>query len=430
MALPLTAIIILTIKEAVRKKTFLILAIFAAALISSSAFFPVLDRVSQLKLVEQWTVRAIVLFATLIAIFTTGASLPSDIEEKRIQTLISKPIGKMTIILGKFCGFAAVTAVAILLMGIIGYCYIRVVHTVGRDDLPPLAAFPTVTTNDVAVENGIREPDPDGVRLTSPDEARGRFTWTFRNLDRDRFDDDIPCRFLISISIDMVMTGNVRAAARNPETGREIVRTILIKSNVPAELLIPRDLIDDRGKLVVTVDKAEPDCHLQTRPENLLLYERDAGFEGTYVCGLLTIFAQTLIVTTATLMASAFLSTPVSVFFGLFVFFCGGVYGSTVESLKTSERMVLRMEEKAAKGERVHVSPNEINPTVIKISNTIAGAVLAVLPDFRRFDYGPTLLNNLDFPRGTVPGAIVYSFQYVAVFILLGTLVIRSKDLG
>ncbi|OHB74752.1 MAG: hypothetical protein A2Z34_06450 [Planctomycetes bacterium RBG_16_59_8] len=428
MTAKLLAIVLLTVKEAVRKKTFVILAIFAAALISSSAFFPVLDESSRLRLVEQWAIRATTLFAALIAVFLTGASLPSDIEERRIHTLLSKPINKTTIILGKFLGFTAVLALAILLMGTVSYLYIRLVHALGDETMPPLEARPRVVAAEFAAVGGHEELDPDGKRHILPAGREGSFTWIFRGLDRDEFDERIDGNIRMGISHGTELWGDIFVTFHDPQSGRQVRTTHSIKYNSLFPITVPRDIVGATGEVRMTVSKTDPRIHLSVREENAALSASDRGFLANICKGLILILGQTLIVMTATLMASAFASAPVSILFGLFVWFCGGFYGFTVESLKTSERMVAQIEKRIERGDRYRQAPNEIDPAIVKAANFLARNALTAIPNFGKFDFSHYLLNNLSLNASTLAGASGYALIYILVFLAAGTAVLHFKD--
>ena len=92
----LWAIATLTLREAVRRKTFLVLVFFAVALLSSMTFLASVDPSSRLRLLEMWSLRATVFFAALVAIFLGAFTLPHDFEEKRIHVVATKPVSKST----------------------------------------------------------------------------------------------------------------------------------------------------------------------------------------------------------------------------------------------------------------------------------------------------------------------------------------------
>ncbi len=135
------ALAALSIKEVYRKKTFLIVGIFAIALLGSSVFFHSVDSESRLRLLELWAIRTMVLLSAILAIFVTGFSLPQDIEKRRIHNLVSKPVYKMAVVLGKLVGFSVVAFISLMLMCIASLIFIYVLKLVYGDGFPPLLSM-------------------------------------------------------------------------------------------------------------------------------------------------------------------------------------------------------------------------------------------------------------------------------------------------
>ena len=121
----LWAVALLTLREASRRKVFTILIIFTAILLSSAFFFPAVDAKAQLRLIQLWSLRATTLFTAIIAIFVAAFSIPSDMEERRVYTLLTKPVSKIVFFLGRVSGFAIILAIFMAIMAMVSVLYIR-----------------------------------------------------------------------------------------------------------------------------------------------------------------------------------------------------------------------------------------------------------------------------------------------------------------
>jgi len=108
------AIARMTLLEASRRKVFTILLLFAAALLSSVLFFPSVEIEGRLRLIEIWALRASAVFTAIVGLFLAGFSLPQDFETKRIYMVVTKPISKPLVFLGRYLGYALLLAVFIL----------------------------------------------------------------------------------------------------------------------------------------------------------------------------------------------------------------------------------------------------------------------------------------------------------------------------
>jgi len=146
-------------------------------------FFPSVDPVSKLRLIEVWSLRATVFFAALAAIFLGAFSVPSDYEQKRIYVLASKPVSKITYLLGKYLGFLIVIAVFVGTMGLITVAYLRLVKLFGGAQIPELRARPRVmpTRLEGMAAYELHPQDPTILRVTGI--PMGALVWTFANVD-------------------------------------------------------------------------------------------------------------------------------------------------------------------------------------------------------------------------------------------------------
>ena len=113
------------IKELIRRKDFYVLFIFMLILLSllfSQTFFQI-EGVS--RYIRDFGYSLMMLFSFIIAVTFSAKQLPSEIESRTIYPLLAKPVSRQTIILGKFCGSAAVSIISFVFFFIIfGFFYI------------------------------------------------------------------------------------------------------------------------------------------------------------------------------------------------------------------------------------------------------------------------------------------------------------------
>ena len=119
-------------KEAIRKRILVIAGLFALALALSSFFLPVMSEADRVRLVEDMSLTPMAFLGVLLAVFISAYSIPSDIEEKRIFSLATKPVRRHEIFLGKLLGFAMVFAAVLGCMGAAGDIMIRMLSTTRR----------------------------------------------------------------------------------------------------------------------------------------------------------------------------------------------------------------------------------------------------------------------------------------------------------
>jgi ABC-type transport system involved in multi-copper enzyme maturation permease subunit len=117
-----------TWREGIRKKTVLgflilsILLIFGASFItefmmSTSISETNIETDTQSKLIKDICVATISIFGILITIFASASVIPSEVENKVIYTVLSKPIRRYQYLLGKFIGVQMIILINLAVMG-------------------------------------------------------------------------------------------------------------------------------------------------------------------------------------------------------------------------------------------------------------------------------------------------------------------------
>jgi magnesium-transporting ATPase (P-type) len=130
----------LAVKEAIRRRVWVVFVLFALVLVFAGWF---LDPNSQdpaelyLDFVLWWTNLLIV----FLAIFLSTFSLPNEIKNRIIYTVVTKPVRAGEIVLGRMLGFAAVCTAILFGMGLVSYFFVtrslRHDHKIVAADIEP-----------------------------------------------------------------------------------------------------------------------------------------------------------------------------------------------------------------------------------------------------------------------------------------------------
>jgi ABC-type transport system involved in multi-copper enzyme maturation permease subunit len=105
-----------TFIESLRQKILLLLVIFALLLIVVSAFLEPFALGEASKILRDFGLATASLFGVLTTIIIGSALLHKDIEKKTIYTVLSKPVKRGEIILGKFLGLSCLVFVLVSAM--------------------------------------------------------------------------------------------------------------------------------------------------------------------------------------------------------------------------------------------------------------------------------------------------------------------------
>jgi len=101
-----------TLTETLRQPIYAVIIAFSLFLFFMSPSIAMYTMDEDIKMLREIGLSTLVLTGLFIAIFSATAALTEEIETKTITTVLSKPIGRPTFILGKFLGVAAAVILA------------------------------------------------------------------------------------------------------------------------------------------------------------------------------------------------------------------------------------------------------------------------------------------------------------------------------
>ncbi len=113
----------LSFKEAIRRRVLVVLALLAPVFLFGSWFITSKpeDQLRTYVGVVFWAMTYLLLFsATLISAF----SIPADIKQQTIHTIITKPVERFEIVLGRFLGFYALMTLALIAIAALSLIYV------------------------------------------------------------------------------------------------------------------------------------------------------------------------------------------------------------------------------------------------------------------------------------------------------------------
>jgi ABC-type transport system involved in multi-copper enzyme maturation permease subunit len=108
-----------TFKESLRQKILLLLVVFAILLTVISLFMEPFALGEAPKIMRDFGLAAASLFGVLTTIIIGSTLIRKDVEKKTIYTVLSKPVKRGEVILGKFLGLSALVTLLVLAMLVI-----------------------------------------------------------------------------------------------------------------------------------------------------------------------------------------------------------------------------------------------------------------------------------------------------------------------
>jgi ABC-type transport system involved in multi-copper enzyme maturation permease subunit len=170
----LSAIARLAFREAIRRRVLIVFAIFVIALLFAGWF---LDRRSEhpARLYLSFVLTATNYLVLILAIFISAFSLPNDLKNKTIFTVVTKPVRGWEIVFGRILGFVGIGTLLLALMGLFSFFFVKRglqhTHTV---DPAQLVADPVTSgamTGETSYDRNHRhavQVAPDGAVTVTP----------------------------------------------------------------------------------------------------------------------------------------------------------------------------------------------------------------------------------------------------------------------
>src|SRR5688572_15606831 len=186
------AITSLTIKESFRKKAFWVLVVFFVVFLFAGWFLqdenpngetPAKPFIAFVLTTIQW-------MTLPVALLLSCCGLPTDIKDRSLHTVVTKPVRRGEVVLGRIFGYGAVLTLFIIVMGIGGYFFVvRAVpgpaqqQLVSRVPVYGNVAFLDRNGEPSATGKGLNVGDIWDFRSYIEGVTKASMTWTFRNLD-------------------------------------------------------------------------------------------------------------------------------------------------------------------------------------------------------------------------------------------------------
>lgn len=109
----------LTLREAVRNKVFVNLAVFAALMVGLALLMTGLSIGQHQRIIHTISFGTLSLVGNLIAVFLGAGLIANEVERKSLYAIVSRPVGRWTVVIGRYLGLAWVLALNTIAGGLL-----------------------------------------------------------------------------------------------------------------------------------------------------------------------------------------------------------------------------------------------------------------------------------------------------------------------
>jgi len=474
------AIAILTFKEASRRKAFMIGFLFLLLFMFGGWFLGTKDLEKPAKPYVIFVITSMNFLLILMALLVSCWGIPADIKARSLHTVVTKPVRRSELLLGRMLGYAGVITLVLLCTSVVGYFWIlSKVPAQAQSQL--IARVPYYSTRLTFLDrNG--DPSTTGINVGDIWEYRSfveggtkaKAQWTFENLDVARLRKDGKIRVEQSFEAFRTFKGDVRQQLRynlgffNPAKDLHVpIGTFQVQEHslnadeatvtVPLELTyrdtfdvnapektvhVLDDLMHD-GKLMLEVSALEPQQYIGVAQHDLFIRLPDKLFISTYAKSCLGLWLLLMLIVIIGTSSSCFVKGPVATILTGSLIFVGFVFREQIDktlttlandqqvlgggSIESIYRLLTQMNQQSP-------LPDNIGTDMIKfLDQGVFGmlrVVNALIPDLQYYSTSQYPANGFDVPWGTIllPSLLI-TVAYLIPMVILGYFSLQLREL-
>jgi len=427
-----------TFRESLRKKVMLIAGLFVVVVLVSTQLAPADFAEARPRLALSAASKGMALFGLIAVVFLAATVIPDDIQQRTIYSLLTKPLPRWKLLVGRTLGFVLVAALLLSVMGLFSWAFILYTarkYLDRRQQAQLLAGrrFFYPQTLQVLKAGQLQETAPT---------AEGRH-WVHGELDlvgRYTFFDVLPqCLWGDAIYGEFEFLSNARGIGTLPgvltiinlSTMESEDVSVYYQDNQVSPFSFPPHLVDERGTVLIEVKRTAEQDALGLRPEDLRLRLRPVSFEWNLVKMLLALLLGLTVAAALAVMGSTVLSPMVSICFGFFVCFLGNIVEGMRSIAATLNQPGTALLDLTPGMYRLTA---EAAPTWVLVVNQTVRYLLTglsmVVPDFGNFYATPYLKQGYSVPGEFLLSALLYFLVYAGGALVLAWLLFRRREMA
>lgn len=354
------ALATLTTRESVRRKALWIGVVFLVLFMFAGWFIGDSDDTTPAKAYISFVITTIRWMLLPLAVLLSCWGLPADIKDRSLHTVVTKPVRRSEIVLGRIAGYTFVITAILLVVSTVGYAWVlRVVPARSQRQLisrvPKFGAMRLLDQNG-DLFTGVNVGDMLDFRRFIAGGTKELATWQFQGLTESDFPNDQDLRMEyafeafrsykgdidteIEFSVDLVnpktnlrvrvnvqpvneFSSEVAHDLKENQTENliQIPRTIsYIDGETPKTADLFKDLVDG-GILIVEIKCLDAGQYLGVSPVDLFLRMPDRTFAVGYCKTIFVTWLMLVLIITIGTTASCILKGPVATLatFGLLI---------------------------------------------------------------------------------------------------------------
>ncbi|OHB36239.1 MAG: hypothetical protein A3G70_00855 [Planctomycetes bacterium RIFCSPLOWO2_12_FULL_39_13] len=416
-----------TFREAIRKKILYVLFGLGIIIIIISPLFPTIDEPdARVKMMLVVFFQVVMLLCIVGILLLSATSLPSEIEEKTIYGILSKPVSRLKIVVGKIIGFAFLSALLLTILSLLNVILIqRIASRLPEGYKSILKARNEFKASKFCIQ-GKSHHTSEGIVWIKGGRT-GIALWSFSDLcKKPNSKSSFEVEFDIKVESSKGFINTIPLAVGIEDTfqGRSKTEVLSLRIDEPLTLKIDPEIVRNGSAINITVFPIQGTDYIGVTQNDVKIFSVQKGFVSNYAKAIVITFLKFLLIVIIAVMGSTYLSAPVSIASALVVFLCGHI----LDFIKDFSLLIQRHDV------HEHALPTMLKkPDVFLIYlDYIVKKPLewfsVILPDFKRFDSLKFLLKGINIPLETVGVVLGYTTIYAGICIFISSVILKKRE--
>lgn len=416
-----------TLREAIRKKIPHILIALSTVILAISPLISTTsepDSLPKITLIFFFQV-AVLLCITGIILFS-AISLPHDIENKTIFSVLSKPISKFKFVVGKTLGFSLLAAFILAAVSAVNIMFIFFASShLPTEHKGIFKARKEFNAQHFHI-HGKTDHEKEGICWIMGG-GKGKAVWNFHHL-YEKTNKILPFEVELHLKLDsnrdVAETIPLSIGIEGIQSKENETEVFSAKADETLTISVNPEIIKKNNNIKITVFPILDTDYIGATQNNVKVYSIQKGFLFNYAKALVITFLKFLLIIAITVMGSAYLSAPVSILSAFSVFLCGHL----LDFIKDFSLLLHHS------GAHEHSFPDVIKkPNVFLIYMDYFFKkplewISVILPDFKKFDSLAYLLKGINIPTETIGFSVGYTLIYVTICTLISCIILKTRE--
>lgn len=466
----ISAIAGLTVKECIRRRILFVFVLFLLPFLFAGWYLDQSPREGRMISYIAFVNIAMTWLLLPLVVFLASMSIPTDLLQRTIQTVATKPVRRSELVVGRIVGFMVIFTGVLLVMGGVSLAYLAANVTDADRQTTWTARVPVYSFGSrgkpqvyFVKENVVREGNTGGTNVgkewsyrshiqgATDDSAHWVFNFdpsVFKGRYKNKKGEDV-ARIQATFNIfkttkgDPTRDGSDKAGVwgrlsvrERKEKSIEWTSNFRVNNNRINELEVPVSVLGS-GEVEVVARCLTRNQFIGMAGPDLYFLANEGRFEINFLKSLVGLWLKLLLVVSVAVSASTVLKGFITVLFTVMVYIVGYFY-TFMYVVARSETVGGGPIESMV---RIFKQSNQVNPLeesfIMQVLLGMDKVVLAmmrslsnIVPDLQNLDLASYVAQGFDIPPITIFHNVLMTLGYVVPVIVLGCFLLRNRELA